>query len=501
METLPQPTPSEGSLELVPQNIIRVETALSRFPIHRLGTRSNVKINIREKGQHGEVNVKWAVKHQPGPLAYKIDTLIVNRRIEEASRPVPKVIKLGSLRKLCRELGISEGKGTQNVRDAIYQNAEAFITAKTSYKTKDGVERTIEAGFSRYSVIFTGESLPDGTRANAVYIVLNDIFMQVLNGAMTRPLDYDYLRGLPPGPQRFYEILSYQVFAALKNNRPKAKLTYSQYCTYAPQTRYFDYERVKKQMFKVHLEHRKSGYIKSVEFEATTDGEGKADWFIYYVPGPRARAEFRAFTKRGGPLLLEVEQPLNFEEVSELGELERELVERGVTESTAVELVSSYPESQVRTQIEHFDFLTETSPETVKNPGAWLPDAIRKRYGLPKGFTSKAEREAATRLKEERAEQEVEQRRRDAHEKRAKAQREIREAETRKTVVSFWEGLTEEERQALTEEALEHARPEDRKKYLEEQFTLPSIREFFFKGTIRDPHIRKKLGLPLEEEG
>ncbi len=56
--------------------------------------------------------------------------------------------------------------------------------------------------------------------------------MQVLNTAQTRPLDYDDLKELAPAPQRFYEILSYQMFAALKYNHPHAKLAYSDYCTY-----------------------------------------------------------------------------------------------------------------------------------------------------------------------------------------------------------------------------------------------------------------------------
>jgi hypothetical protein len=54
--------------------------------------------------------------------------------------------------------------------------------------------------------------------------------MHVLNGAMTRPLDYDYLKSLPPAPQRFYELLSYQMYAALKYDRPRAKITYSAFC-------------------------------------------------------------------------------------------------------------------------------------------------------------------------------------------------------------------------------------------------------------------------------
>ncbi len=53
--------------------------------------------------------------------------------------------------------------------------------------------------------------------------------------------------------------------------------------------------------------HRKSGYILGVEFEPTTDGDGNPDWIMLYMPGPKARAEYRAFARRGGPVVLEVE--------------------------------------------------------------------------------------------------------------------------------------------------------------------------------------------------
>ena len=100
----------------------------------------------------------------------------------------------------------------------------------------------------------------------------------MLNSAPTRPLDYDYLKELTPGAQRFYELLSYQIFAALRNDRPRAKLLYSYYCTHAPQIRYGEYERVKKQMYKLHAPHKQSDYISAVEFRETTDGEGQPDW-------------------------------------------------------------------------------------------------------------------------------------------------------------------------------------------------------------------------------
>src|SRR3982751_4474047 len=147
----------EKTPELMPLNVIRVETALSRYPVHRLAKQGTIAIEIREENEDGEVLIRWEVDHgkkhgQPGPLAYKVDTLIVNRRIEEASRPIPRIIKLGSLHDLCHELGISEGRNRDNIKKSLYQNASAFITAKLRYRLADGSETSLEAGFSRYAV-------------------------------------------------------------------------------------------------------------------------------------------------------------------------------------------------------------------------------------------------------------------------------------------------------------------------------------------------------------
>ena len=85
--------------ELSPPKPIRVETALSRYPVHRLARKGSIKIEVTEANERGEAVLLWKVSYnseygQPGPLAYKLDTLIINRRIEEASRPIPRALKL-----------------------------------------------------------------------------------------------------------------------------------------------------------------------------------------------------------------------------------------------------------------------------------------------------------------------------------------------------------------------------------------------------------------------
>ena len=337
----------ERRAALAPLDVIRVETVLSRYPIHRLAKSGTVRISISKTDADGEMTVRWEIGHhseygQPGPLAYKLDTLVVNRRIEEAGRPIPRIIRLGSLNDICRELGLVEsGANTAVVKRALHQNASAYITAKIRYKSADGAERRIEVGDTRYAVVFTGETLPDGRTADAVYIVLHDFYREILDTALTRPLDYDYLKGLPPAAQRLYEVMSYALFAALKNNRPRARLAYSEFCRLAPLTRHFEWERVRVQMAQIHAPHRKSGYLAGVEFEATVDHEGRADWTMVYEPGPKAKAEHLAFTTRGGPVVLEIEPPpaeppppakAKPPEPGPTG-LEKELVERGVTAS------------------------------------------------------------------------------------------------------------------------------------------------------------------------
>lgn len=292
--------------ELQPLNIIRSETVLSRYPIHNLAKqRGVIEIEIKKKNERGEVALQWEVSYnskygQPRQLAYKLDTIVINRRVEEAGRPVPNVIRLGSLCGICKELGLcNSGNNTNLIKKALLQNASTFITAKLKYRSTDRKERTLEIGDTRYGIIFTGETLPDGRKADAVYAILHDFYRDVLNTAPHRPLDYDYLKALSPASQRFYEVLSYRIFATLKNKLPTADIAYSDYCMLSAQERYFTWEQVKKQMYKLHKPHVAGGYIVRVSHEATSDSEGRYDWLLKYVPGPKAKAEYKTFTSKG----------------------------------------------------------------------------------------------------------------------------------------------------------------------------------------------------------
>lgn len=408
---------------LEPITRIGVETELSRYPIHNLSKKGSVNIQITKRRPDGVLDVKWEVSYsdrygQARQLAYKIDTIVVNRKIDEAGRPLPKSIKIGTLTDLCKALSLDPdgGKNKATVKKGMLQNASAFISAKIKYRTTSGEEKSLEAGFTRYSVVFTGEELPDGSEADAIYIVLNEPYREVLNNAPIRPLNYEYLKSLAPSPQRFYEIISSRIYAALKNGNTLARISYSEFCTYSALTRHADYENFRVQMAKVHRPHLKSGYIARIVYEKNLDQSNGPDWMMCYKPGPRAKAEYCTFSRRSklaespevviegkaevilDEVIFDAEQPvadlLAATPIAEHPLLE-ELTKRGIGLAKARMILTNLTEGQqVCDQLEWADELLANEPKKFKNPAGFYVYVLTDNVMPAPGFESGRQREA-----------------------------------------------------------------------------------------------------------
>ena len=429
----------------IPPDVIRTETVLSKLPVHNLAKTGRVDIQILKHSPAGQLELKWEVSYsdrygQARQLAYKLDTIVIDRAIDEASKPLPERLRLGSLHEISEQLGISEGgHGLKCIKRAFHQNAGAYIVAKFQYRAHDGSIKLLEAGFHRYSVFFTGDRFKDGTRADAVYIEFQPSFREILNNAPFRPLDLSYKKELAPTAQRFYEIVSYKIFAALKYEQPYAKLAYSEYCMFSAQQRYTDYDHFKKQMYKVHRSHLQSGYISKVEYKAATNPDGERDWIMCYEPGPKARAEYVHFIGKS-PSLIDAavvpeflaeeqsppvhprhrrkrQQPPAIEAQPETEIDPRpvaELLKRGVGESDARQLLLSLPPDQpVLDQLEWGDYLVGRQEDAkIANPPGFYISLLQRNVPVPGYFeTTRAQK---ARQKAGYAQQEAIQRDREA---------------------------------------------------------------------------------------
>lgn len=271
----------------------------TEMPVHQIAKRGQEEIRIlRRAAQGGQVSMYWKVEPnlavgRPGQLAYHLDTWVIKRRLDELRRPIPRLIRIGDLRAIARELG--QGGDTNAVKRAFEQNATTFIRAKLTYRDASGCEDTLEGYFNRYTVFYRGQALPGGRRAETVYISLNDPYYGMLNRASWRPLDFAYMRQLPPAAQRMYELVSPRIFAAIKNQREGAWIRYSDLCALAVLTRQTTRRRMQIQMAAIHRPHLAAGYFARVAYRAAASDDDQPDWIIDYAPGPRARAEFEAF--------------------------------------------------------------------------------------------------------------------------------------------------------------------------------------------------------------
>ena len=180
---------------------------------------------------------------------------------------------------------------------------------------------------------------------------------------------------------------------------------------------------------------------------------------MLYTPGPKAKAEYRAFTKRGGPWcskskpLLRLQtrslNPARLNVTSSLGGSRRRRPQSwsGITLRCTSGFSSSNSIGGKRRR-----------PKKPADPAAFLVDAIRKGYAAPKGFESKAER---TKRDEAKREQE----RREAEARRLKEETRRHEQEAHGQISAYLKALTGEEEAKLDAQAIEQAEPSIRASY------------------------------------
>ena len=131
-----------------------------------------------------------------------------------------------------------------------------------------------------------------------------------------------------------------------------------------------------------------------------------------------------------------------------------ELTARGVTASTAEELVAAFPEVRVRAKLETLDWLLDRKDgRAMHSPAGFLVQSIREDYAPPEGFESQVDRARRLAAERDRARRAEEARRLRAAEERGHEQ--AKQAQ----IWSYWESLSPDAQDRLWEEALAGALP------------------------------------------
>ena len=171
-------------------------------------------------------------------------------------------------------------------------------------------------------------------------------------------------------------------------------------------------------------------------------------------------------------------------------ELQQELTSRGVSASVARELLETFPQEKICHQVHVLDWLIGQGRRKIQNPGAYLAKAIRNDFSTPTGFEPTAQRHERLNA------QKVHQATINAESLSLNTRR---SSITRQKLQAYWKSLTEEERGHHDKEAVKTISPELLRKYEENRAKNAQLAEVLFRISIREPFLKKKLGLFQEE--
>lgn len=287
-------------------------------------------------------------------------------------------------------------------------------------------------------------------------VTINEVLFQSVQSSYIKTLDLDFYFSLKtPLAKRIFRFLDKNRYRKENFEIDLLKLAHL-----LPLEDKRTYE-IKRKLEKPHKELINKNFLERAEYGKTQIGTHKV---IY------------TFAKIKSLEPEQMEIPLEVPEISISREI-RSLIDRGVTEVVAHELVVRYPDRIIK-QVEIFDYLLEIKDTKVsKNPAGFLCKSIEKDFASPKGFMTKEER---TKIKER---QET-QRREDA-EQRAKEENQIKaERERNAKIDKFIATLPLAEQQALKQRAEQEAR----KNYGSTFNAMPTI---ITEKTLREIAIKK----------
>ena len=298
--------PAEGRLEV---NFLKYPFfLLTRKPMRQM-LKDTVTNRVSQIGfQDDESGTAWwvnpsAVYGYPGPFDKKV-FVTVQQTVMEAGLPQEQLLRLGSLRGLCRRMGLADsGKNKKQIKDALFRIAGTEVYTQNTFFLRDQgtywtESRQMGGYFHIWDVFWTGEQLPTGTTAECIYLYLNPPFVLSLNAFYLKPIDFDYYWGLQsPVAQRLYELLGLRFYGL--QTSPYAKYRYSELCTMLPLTRQKYLSKAKENLQGAHDELVSTGFLDKLEWH---ESDVAGDWALHYYPGQRARDEI-ARAKRKSELV------------------------------------------------------------------------------------------------------------------------------------------------------------------------------------------------------
>jgi len=258
----------------------------------------------------------------------------------------------------------------------------------------------------------------------------NEVVFRSFRAGNLKSLDFDFFKRLEGAvAKRLYRFLDKRFF-----HRPRWEFHLQELCwEHVGLARSYDAANLKRKLRPAIEELERHEFIRPASDTERFRKVSSGEWRVLFERAGRGAAKVAA-------------------PPSDTNALCQALIDRGVTRSTALEMVETFPKERIQHQLEVFDWLLSRKDARLpRNPAGYLVSAIRSEFVAPKEFTGRREQA------EQKARSEKVERRRQARIEREKVREEMKLQTQRQIVDGFWTSLSTEERSRLEAECLEVA--------------------------------------------
>lgn len=239
-------------------------------------------------------------------LAYRIETLVIRRRMEDKLRrtgAVPRALYIGTSEKIGAMLNATGDA----VKQSISRSCRLFVMVEEEYRNAWG-KKTSNSALPAHLLFYmsTSTQTADGY-ALQIWIRFDELHIQSLDFLPPRPFDYEYAKSLAPASLRAYEVLSYAIFEAAKEDKYQVVMPYLDFCVFTAQPRHVAYEDATQQMQCLLAPLLESRHLASIQIidssdnylreeERNTESDLLPTWNLRVELGTQALNDFQSFS-------------------------------------------------------------------------------------------------------------------------------------------------------------------------------------------------------------
>jgi hypothetical protein len=195
--------------------------------------------------------------------------------------------------------------------------------------------------------------------------VWNEIVYRSFQAGNLKELNLDFFHTLQSAvSKRIYRFLDKRFYHGHKWRFPLAQFARE----HIGLSRQYDTAQLKRRLNPAIAELERAGFLTPLPPKERFHQLRRGEWEVLFVRSPKAKEPSRP-----------------------MSDLENRLIERGVTATSAVDLVRKYPADAINAKLAVFDALRRTGDRRVsRNPPGYLVRSIREDYVPPVGLLEKA---------------------------------------------------------------------------------------------------------------